>query len=93
MRLDITTGEWKTDPAAAAGFHTFGTYVRNETVPLSGGQSLGESWQVVTGSLDAVGWGRFVQLQLSGGPGRAFIDNTFIGANLTKAEAAALGRV
>jgi hypothetical protein len=87
MRLDITTGGWRLDPTALSAFHTFGTYTRNETVPTTGGNSsLSGAWQQVTGELPAKGWDRYVQIQLSGGPGRVYIDNTFIGADLNQEE-------
>ena len=88
MTLDILTGQWHLSATASAAYHTFGKYVLNETAGSA--SRLNESWQLVTGTLPAVGYDRFLQLRMGGGPGSMFIDDTFIGANLTAAEEAEL---
>ena len=83
MRLELLTGHWVPDPVEYAGFHTAGTYVRNQTLATS---AVNGTWQRVSASVAAAAEGRFLQLRFSGGPGMMFLDNTYIGANLTRHE-------
>ena len=80
MAVEALTGSWAANEAAHEGFHQVGTYVRNETVA---GATLNSSWQLIRGVLPARAAGRFLQLQLQNGSGSLYIDNTFIGANMT----------
>lgn len=90
MTIAILTGAWRLNATEAAAFHTVGTYVANETVASA---RLNGTWQRIGGKL-AASADRYLQLQFSGGPGMVFIDNTFIGANMTAAveESARLSR-
>ena len=94
MRLELLTGHWAQDPVEAAAFHTVGAYVANQSLVAS---TVNASWQRVSASVSAAGVshrpitpggidspGRFLQLRLSGGPGMMFLDNAFIGANVTE---------
>ena len=83
MAVEVLTGAWVLDAVAKAAFHTVGKYVRNETVAKA---PVNDTWQLIRGVLPARSTGRFLQLQLTHGPGNLYIDNTFIGANMTKDE-------
>ena len=87
MTVDILTGGWRHNATEAAAFFTVGTYVRNETVATA---VVRGKWVRVGGELSAVDYDRNLQIRLSGGPGRVFIDNTFIGANMTANDKRAL---
>ena len=90
MAVEALTGSWAANEAAHEGFHQVGTYVRNETVA---GATLNNSWQLIRGVLPVRATGRFLQLQLQNGSGSLYIDNTFIGANMTEHEERELARL
>ena len=79
MKLEVLTGHWAVNAKEQAGFHTVGTYVRNETLASA---VVNSTWQRIVATVPAAGCDRAMQLQFSGGPGMMFIDNTFI-ANVT----------
>lgn len=80
MKLEILAGHWQTDPVEAAGYHTVGKYVRNETFASS---PVNGTWRRIHASVAASTADRTLQLRFSGGRGMMFLDNTFIGINMT----------
>jgi hypothetical protein len=84
MQLEILSGHWEQDPVEAAGFHTVGKYVRNETFASS---PVNGTWRRIQASVAASPVDRTLQVRFSGGRGMMYLDNTFIGINMTASEA------
>ena len=81
MKVEILTGSWEADKAAAAAYHTIGTYKPTETVASA---TANGTWQRISGHLSPSAQDRSLQLRFSGGPGMIYIDNTRIAANATE---------
>ena len=80
MTVSVLSGAWRVNATVALSFHTVGTYVRSETFATA---TVNGTWQRLSARVAASAQDRLLQLQFSGGPGSVFIDNTFIGANMT----------
>jgi len=83
MKLEVLSGGWVVDPAEASAFHTVGKYARKETFAEA---NITSTWQLITATVAPSAQDRNLQLQIHGGPGMIYIDNTFIGANLTEVD-------
>ena len=84
MQLEILSGHWEIDPVEAAGYHTVGKYVRNETFTAS---PVNGTWRRIHASVAASTADRTLQLRFSGGRGMMFLDSTYIGINMTASKA------
>jgi hypothetical protein len=82
LRVEILSGDWLLNATENRGFHTAGTFVCNETFASS---KIDGTWRKIVGTAPPSPNPRYLQIRLHG-QGMFFIDNTFVGANLTQAE-------